>query len=103
MQRIGYSTGGVALSSINGTLHSFVHAVNCELKNQYLCFPDSATLRQNAATNMDKYKLPDFTYAVDGVHFCFEKYFFFHVVIFSKVCQFLMQIGLILLKFPLKT
>ena len=59
--------------AVNTSLHRVVTAINSELKEEFLKFPDNPKLEQNAMENLEKYHLPDFAYAVDGCHFIFQE------------------------------
>ena len=50
-----------------------IKTINSVLKNQFLHLPSEEMLRSNAAENFRKYKLPDFGWAVDGVHMVFAE------------------------------
>ena len=54
----------MSTSSMHYTMHRVVRAINVELKDEFLKFPSDESLRQNAADNLAKYKLPDFAYAI---------------------------------------
>ena len=58
---------------MNTMMHRVVNAVNSELKDELIRFPSDDYLRENAEFNLQKYKLADFAYAVDGSHFIFEE------------------------------
>ena len=65
--------GGISTTSMNIMMHRVVNAVNSELKDELIRFPSDDYLRENAEFNLQKYKLADFAYAVDGSHFIFEE------------------------------
>ena len=55
------------------TMHRVVDAINVELKDEFLRFPTTQELRENADRNFEKYHLPNFGFAVDGCHFVFKE------------------------------
>ena len=65
--------GGISTTTMNTMMHRVVNAVNSELKDELIRFPSDDYLRENAEFNLQKYKLADFAYAVDGSHFIFEE------------------------------
>ena len=72
-QRIGGVAGGFAPDTQGRVLRNVVKAINTTLKDEFLHFPSEAMLQRNAEENFRKYKLPNFGWAVDGVHMPFEE------------------------------
>ena len=72
-QRIGGLVGGVNQQNTQKILMKVVRAINVVLKDQFLHLPSEEMLVQNARENFRKYKLPDFGWAVDGVHMVFNE------------------------------
>ena len=72
-QRMGALAGGISKSLMNSTMHHVVEVINRKLKDEFLRFPSNQELRDNVDLNFEKYKLPDFEYAVDGCHFLFKE------------------------------
>ena len=50
-----------------------IRAINTRIKDQFLHLPSEEMLRNNAESNLRKYKLPDFGWAIDGVHMVFAE------------------------------
>ena len=71
-QRVGALVGRMSQSSQCIMMIRVVRAVN-SLKDDYIHFPSEEILRTNSAENFRKYSLPDFGWAVDGVHMIFEE------------------------------
>ena len=72
-QKIGSLVVGVSQQCVSYTMKKVVRIINRELKDEFLHLPDQAMLQANAAANQEKYHLPNFGYAVDGVHMVFEE------------------------------
>ena len=72
-QRFGAIAAGLSPATVNHTMHRVVGAINSELKPEFLKFPTDQEIEQNAQENLQKYKLPDFGYGVDGCHFIFQE------------------------------
>ena len=64
---------GLFAASVNNTMHRVVRAINSELKGEFLKFPTNMELELQAEENLEKYNLPDFSYAVDGCHLIFQE------------------------------
>ena len=71
--RMGGLAGGLSTTLMHKTMHHVVRIINTELKDEFLKFPTSQQLRENAESNFQKYHLPSFGYAVDGCHFYFKE------------------------------
>ena len=71
-QRVGGLVGRMTQSNQHYIMRKVVKAINT-LKDDYIFFPSEETLRWNAEENFRKYKLPNFGWAVDGVHMNFEE------------------------------
>ena len=63
---------GISQPTMQKTMLRVVMAINRNLKEEYLRMPTEAQLQANAAANVEKYGLPNFGYAVDGMHAFFE-------------------------------
>ena len=72
-QRTGEIFGGIEQTTYGRIMRKVVRAINLTLKDDYLHMPSEEMLRQNAEENFRKYKLPNFGYAVDGVHMVFKE------------------------------
>ena len=72
-QRFGAIAGGLSSTSLNTTMHRVVSAIDGQLKDEFLKFPSDTQIERNAQDNLEKYKLPDFGYGVDGCHFIFQE------------------------------
>ena len=71
-QRVGAVMNGISQSVTQTTFARVVKAINRNLKEEFLQMPSEAMLRANAAENLEKYSLPNFGYAIDGMHVPFE-------------------------------
>ena len=72
-QWLGGACGGIAVATVNKTLHTVVTAINLELKEEFLKFPSNMELELLAEENLEKYHLPNFAYAIGGCHFIFQE------------------------------
>ena len=71
-QRIGGLVGGTTTSTTNRVLKRVVRAINT-LKDMFIFMPSEAMLQANAAEALRRFHLPNFGYAIDGVHMVFEE------------------------------
>ena len=72
-QRTGGLIGGITQSAQCKVLRRVVRAINSSLKDDFLHMPSEEMLRSNSEEYLEKYHLPGFGYAVDGVHMVFEQ------------------------------
>ena len=69
--RTGALLADVSYYAAWNALHKFCVAVN-ELKSQVLHLPSLETMYKTSEATLDKYHLPGFAFAVDGVHIFFD-------------------------------
>ena len=74
-QRVSGCMNGISQPTMQRTMLRVVMAINRNLKEEYLRMPTEAQLQANAAANVEKYGLPNFGYAVDGMHVFLTKGF----------------------------
>ena len=72
-QRIGGVAGGFDQKTQGSVLKKVVETINNTLKDDYLHFPSEEILASNGQENFIKYKLPNFPWAIDGVHMGFDE------------------------------